>query len=432
MNAPNQTSSRSLCRRQILKCSLYAGLTAPLSAGLWLSGCTKRSGARRPNIILITIDTLRADHLKCYGYHRDTSPNIDQFASEGMLFEKCFSHASETRPSFACIFSGFLPREVTVLKSKRLLPSAKTIPQMLPPFEYKTIAVVSNYVLSRRWGWGARYMIYDDTLNERELVRKWPERTAKNTTDRAIELLNQFQKERFFMWIHYQDPHGPYAPPEHLRKLFWNPDSHKPRNLKLSGSKTGDGGIPSYQRLPGTLDYHYYVSQYDAEIRYADQQFKRLIDALKQLKLYDNSFIIFSSDHGEGMGEHNYYFAHGEYSYNHQTHVPLIIKHGSQLQGRRCDYVQHLDIVPTVLNVVGTVGDSRLRGYDLRQADAPEREIFATSKKHQSLIHDSFKLIYAFKLKRYKTQIPGLYAITSLIRRLIIRYYIIVPFCFSC
>ena len=396
-----QTNSKDLNRRQIMKYALYGGLTAGLSSGLWLSGCRKRPGPTGPNIIFITIDTLRPDHMSCYGYHRNTSPNIDRFAEDAMLFENCFSHAPETRLSFASILSGFLPFETRIPQTVQLAKNVTVIPEILSSLGYETAAVMSNYVMRKKWGWGRGFRIYDDTMNQRELVRKWPEKTAENTTNGAIKILKRLADNTFFMWIHYQDPHGPYTPPQQYSKLFWDPADKEPRNIKVNKSLYGKGGIPSYQKLPNTANYHYYVSQYDAEIRYADTEFKRLIDSIKQLGLYDDSLIMFSSDHGEGMGEHNYYFAHGDYLYNHQTHVPLIIKHGSELRGKRTDFVQHLDIVPTLLNVAGSTSEGRFRGYDLRNPDAPQREIYAETRPGKagknlklSLIYDGFKLIY--------------------------------------
>ena len=139
-----------------------------------------------------------------------------------------------------------------------------------------------------------------------------------------------------------------------------------PWGLPLNRTESGRGGIPYYQMLGDNRDFNYYVSQYKAEIRYVDENFNRLIDAIKEVGLYENSLIIFTSDHGEGMGEHDYYFAHGENLYNILTHVPLIIKYGKVLKGRRADCVQHLDIVPTIRNIAGMKVDSRYRGRDLR------------------------------------------------------------------
>jgi arylsulfatase A-like enzyme len=140
-----------------------------------------------------------------------------------------------------------------------------------------------------------------------------------------------------------------------------------------------------------------------------DENFKRLIDAIKEVGLYDDSLIIFTSDHGEGMGEHDYYFAHGENLYNILTHVPLIIKYGSVLKGRRADCVQHLDIVPTIRNIVGMKGDSRYRGRDLRFPLKRTPEIFAEMETDTfidgvkfSLTFDSHKLIYTPIYKQYQ------------------------------
>ncbi len=401
MHITNQTLSRNLNRRQILKYALYGGLTTGLSPGYWLTGCTKRPGRKGPNIILITIDTVRSDHLSCYGYHRNTSPNIDRFAEDAMLFENCFSHGPDTRISCASLLSGFLPHETKISQTGRLLPEINTLPKRLSSLGYKTAAVVSNYVLRKKWGWADGFMIYDETMNERELIRKWPERTAQYTTDAAVKILNQLSNDPFFLWVHYQDPHGPYTPPESFIKLFKDPQK-KPRNIRVNKSLTGRGGIPSYQKLPDTADYYDYIARYDAEIRYADDQFKRLLDALRQLNLYDNALIIFSSDHGEGMGEHDYYFAHGENLYNSLIHVPLIVKHGSELIGIKNNFVQHLDIVPTALDFAGINYDAPFRGRDLCKNHETRNEIFARVRNIFSIIHNGFKLIYTHRNRKYE------------------------------
>ncbi len=397
----NKTSEHLINRRRILRLGLYSGLAATLPSVLWLGACGKKANTKKPSIILITIDTLRADHLGCYGYHKDTSPGIDAFSEDAMLFENCFSHAPETLCSFASILSGYLPHETKILENPVLSSEVTTLPEMLKRVGYTSAAVVSNYVLRTQNNFGKGFMIYDDTMNERELIRKWPERIAENTTNRAIELLQQLRRDEFFLWIHYQDPHGPYAPPKHFADLFVDPEQ-EPLMLKLSGSLSGLGGIPSHQQLGENRDYHYYVSQYDGEIRYLDEQFERLTMALKELGLYEDALIIFTSDHGEGMGEKKYFFAHIDYIHNGLIHVPLIIKHGSDLSGKRRDYVQHLDIVPSVLKFLGLKPDSRLRGTDLLAPRKVKKEIFSEMRSREdkrdykmSLIYDGFKLIFS-------------------------------------
>jgi len=371
-----QKLHRPLTRRQLLKYGLYGGLAAGLQSSLWLTGCSKRHRDKKPNILLISIDTLRPDHLSCYGYSRNTSPNIDRFAEDALLFENCLSHAPITSSSCASMLSGFLPHETKVFENLPLPAGVEVFPEILQRVGYKTVAVVSNYVLRKKTGWSRGFTIYDDRMEDYERVRRVPERIAVSTTNRAIELLKQFHKDQLFMWVHYQDPHGPYTPPARFAEMFQNPSSQEPRNLKVNDSVSGRGGIPSYQRLGTNRDFYYYVSQYDGEIRYMDEHFKHFIDALKKLGLCDDSLIIFTSDHGEGMGEHDYYFTHGEYLYNSQTHVPLIIKYGKELIGRRKDFVQHIDIIPTILKILGLKPDSRFRGRDLRQQHGNNREIF--------------------------------------------------------
>lgn len=382
-----ETSRGGLNRREILKYGLYGGLAASLSGSLWLGSCRERRYGKQPSVFLITIDALRPDYLGCYGYRKNTSPNIDRFAADGMLFENCLSHAPETDLSFASILSGFLPHETKATEPRTLPLGVDTLAEILVRRGYKTVAVVSNYVLRKGGGFEQGFMIYDDTMNECELVRRWPERIAEHTTDRAIELLKQFRKDSLFIWIHYQDPHGPYTPPEPFARMFL--PARKPRNIKVNTSLSGRGGIPSYQRLGMNRDYYYYVSQYEGEIRYQDAHLKRLFDALKELGLYDDALIILSSDHGEGMGEHDYYFAHGENLYSDQTHVPLIIKYGKELAGRREDFVQHIDIIPTIFNILGLKADSRLRGRDLREQHGTNREIFA--EMNSLLVEDRVK-----------------------------------------
>jgi len=166
-------------------------------------------------------------------------------------------------------------------------------------------------------------------------------------------------------------------------------------------SLTGYGGIPSYQKLGANIDYNYYVSQYDGEIRYEDTHLGRLIDSLKKSGLYDDALIIFTADHGEGMGGHDYYFAHGENLYNDLIQVPLIVKYGKELVGRRSDFVQHIDIVPTILEILGIKAPLPYRGKDLRRQHETNREIFAEMNSPLvrgglkfSIIIDGLKLIY--------------------------------------
>lgn len=394
-------------RRMAKRVGLLTGLVALMTLGLWARGCAVPAGPR-PNIIVIVVDTLRADHLGCYGYQRATSPNVDRFAADALLFERCLSHAPETRTSVAAIFSGFLPHETYVPALQRAPDGLEMLAEMLQSFGYQTLAVVSNYVLRRGYGFEQGFAVYDDKMDDFETIRPVPERIAEHTTDRAIELLEQHRDKPVFMWIHYQDPHGPYTPPPGYAAQFRDPDQ-PPRLLKLNDNWTGAGGIPDYQQRDDNRDYHDYVANYDGEIRYFDDHFKRLIDALKSLGMYDDSLIVLTADHGEGMGEQDYYFAHGEHLYASQTHVPLIMKYGETLKGRRSDFVQHADLVPTILRMLELDPNPAYPGRDLRQPMPAGRSI--VSELHPglperptqySIVVDGLKLIHGVDSKRYE------------------------------
>lgn len=401
-------SVRGLSRREILKCGLYGSLAASLSPSLWLSGCRTRRHKKRPWVFLISVDTLRADHLGCYGYHRNTSPAIDRFAEDALLFKNCLSHAPITGSSCASMLSGLLPHEIKVVGNNSPPRKAKMLAEILKSAGYKTLGVVSNYVLRKGIGWEQGFKIYDTSFGDRELVRRTPERIAEDTTDRAVELLKKFHTEQLFMWIHYQDPHGPYIPPKTFAEMFRD-HGKRAANLKLNETVSGWGGIPSYQKLGENTDLHYYISQYDGEIRYFDDHFNRLLDALKELGRFERSLIIFTSDHGEGMGEHDYYFAHGENLYNSLIHVPLIVKFGREMTGIRTDFVQHVDIVPTILKILGIETKFRFRGNDLRRICSPDRDIFAEMisstneyETKSSIVSGGFKLIHTPVYKQYE------------------------------
>lgn len=361
---------------------------------------TEEISFKRPNIILISVDTLRADHLGCYGYEKDTSPNVDEFAKEGILFKNCFSHAPVTCSSCASILSGFWPHETKVFENNPFHLEVDSIAEILKDNGYMTMAIVSNFVLRKGLGFDQGFQIFDDEMGEKESIRNLPERVAEKTTDRAIEILNKYHSQDFFMWIHYQDPHGPYAPPPPFNTSFKS-DCQKPVKLKLNKTETGIGGIPIYQKLGDNRDFYYYVSQYDGEIRYFDEHFKRLIQSLKVLGIYDNSLIIFTADHGEGMGENNYYFAHGENLYNASIHVPLIIKYEKKYNEIRNDNVQHIDIVPTILDTAGISIGPKFRGRNLLFKNSNEREILSEMGDWRSaIIIDNMKLIYGVGTKK--------------------------------
>jgi arylsulfatase len=367
-------------------------------AGLWLVG---PFGDDKPSIILISVDTLRPDHLGCYGYERRTSPSVDAFAGESVLFSRCFAQAPTTRPSCGTIVSGYYPHELKIFNNSDNLPlPVTTVAERLRKEGYRTIGVVSNFVLRKGGGFEQGFDYYDDRMDDLELVRGIPERIAEKTTETAISLLRLHHRNRFFMWIHYQDPHGPYTPRPPFDKTF-SGRAGEDMELAVNETVTGMGGIPSYQALDGIRSYNHYLSQYDGEIRYFDEHFGRLVGELKALGLYDRALIVFTADHGEGMGEHDYYFAHGEYVYNSLIHVPLIIRHGVGQAGRRDELVQLADVVPTILGVAGIEVDRSLHGSDLLEGSVGGRPVLSEMPDKYSIIENGLKLIHHAKTDEY-------------------------------
>jgi arylsulfatase A-like enzyme len=173
--------------------------------------------------------------------------------------------------------------------------------------------------------------------------------------------------------------------------------------LRINTSLTGKEGIPSYQKLDGNSDFYYYVSQYEGEIRYQDASFGQLLEAIKKLGIYDKSVIILSSDHGECLGEHDFYFCHGENMYQPLLRVPLIIKYPDEKPRNITNTAQHIDLFPTILKLIGRSPENNLRGRDLRNLTGEKRDIFSEIDSEKimsfcknSLISGNLKLIYSF------------------------------------
>jgi arylsulfatase len=377
--------------RRILSLTVAAAVVAGI---LGVLAVVRQAGHPAPSIILVSVDTLRPDHLGCYGYPKKTSPAVDAFARDAILFENCFSQAPTTRPSCASFLSGFLPHECKVFtNSDNIPPEVPMVAEQLKAKGYRTLGVSSNFVLGQGTGYDRGFDVFDNRLDEAELVRKVPERLAAKTTDAAISLLRaDGRKGKFFMWIHYQDPHGPYTPPPPFDTAFLR-SGREIRRLEFNSTFSGIGGIPSYQRIGDEDDFDFYAGRYDGEIGYFDAHFGRLLKALRDMDLYDNSLIIFTADHGEGMGERDYFFAHGEYVYNNLIRVPLLVRSAESTPVTRSEYVELLDLAPTILRFAGIEPDPKLRGRDLLGGDLKPAAIFSEMEGKYSIIEDGMKLI---------------------------------------
>jgi len=246
-----------------------------------------------PNVILITIDTVRADHLGCYGAKNIQTPTLDALAHDGIVFERAISQVPLTWPSHAAILTGLYPFQngVQDFTAQPLEPRFRSVAQAFQQHGYATGAVVSAFVLDRSWGLARGFDFYDDAFSPEQFLHRdlgLVDRRAGESVTRALGWLQKKPRRPFFFWLHLYDPHSPYDPPEPYRS--------------------------QYRSHP-----------YDGEIAYADHELARLIAWLKRNQLYDRSLIVFLSDHGESLGEHGEQ-EHGFFTYNATVHIPLIVK----------------------------------------------------------------------------------------------------------
>ncbi len=385
-----------MLRRLQPPAAVLLALLAPCCGG---SGGAERSSAR---VILITCDTLRPDRLGLYGCERPTSPNLDAFAREGLVFDAAYSSAPWTRPALASLMTGRLPEEVGAAPGNLRMPPAavETLAERIAAHGIPTAAIVSNG-LSRRPPPRAGdvdlqqgFQSYDDRMSSRERNRDMPERLAPETTDAALEWLEQHEASGggpFFLWVHYQDPHGPYTPPEEDARAFdREPAADEPR---LAPGKTmrGAGQIPFYQLLgDGELELRpgRYRDRYDAEIAFFDAHLGRLLAWLREQPWYPDARVSFRADHGQSLGEHDFGFCHGENVQREEVHVPLVarfprgaLEPASRLDGgwRRVSApVGHVDVWPTVLAALD-LPSGPSRGLSLLAHELPGERVLAQS-----------------------------------------------------
>jgi arylsulfatase A-like enzyme len=305
---------------------------------------------------MITIDTLRADRLGAYGFRLATSPAIDRLAAQGVVFERAISGASFTTASHASIMTSRYTREHTIgyKNGGSRLEGIAPLAEIFSEQGYQTAAFIGNIMIDRSSGLNRGFETYDDELPSAELNRKFSfERTAEQTTERALLWLKSRDSRPFFLWVHYQDPHGPYTPPPEYKGRFkpeFRPDE---RPLPVLKKALGLNGIPSYQELEGVRRPSIYETRYAEEIAYADHWIGELISQVDAIASDAETIVALTADHGESLGEEGRYFLHGSSSAPDQAHIPLILRAPGIQEGRRTEIVHHVDIMPTLLELVG-------------------------------------------------------------------------------
>ena len=321
-------------------------------------------------IVLISIDTLRADRLPVYGYGKIRTPHIDRFAADGILFENAYSHSPQTLPAHTSIFTGRLPFEhgvrdnigFTVKTGERLLSHA------LGERGFATAGFVSAYVLRKQTGINQGFDVWDDELPAASPDRPLGQvqRGGEETLAAAMRWIDRQPSPRFFLFVHIYEPHRPYLPPPRFAA----------------------------------------AGPYDGEVEHSDEIVGRLFDHLRAKDLYERATIVLLSDHGEGLGDHGE-DEHGIFLYRETIRVPLMIKlPGLPARGRRvASPVQHIDLMPTLLDIAGIPIPSGARGRSVRPAledtgPLPETSIYSESLSPR--YHFGWSELYALTDGRYR------------------------------
>ncbi len=325
-------------------------LAACVVSSLGLASCSRRGA---PDVVVITLDTVRADHLGCYGHPGGLTPAIDRLAARGVLFEDASCTVPLTLPSHASLFTGRYPTTTGVRNNGTfVLPrSETTLAERLTALGYETGAVIAAYPLQSRFGLAQGFEIYDERLPRpplgygRAFSIHFSERDAREVTDHALDVWARLAGGPRFLWVHYFDAHAPYASPQP-----WG-QAHA-------------------------------ANPYDGEIAYVDAQVSRLLERIERDA--PGAVIVLASDHGEGLGEHGEK-THGVLLYQSTVHVPLVIVAPHRWpKGQRVTVpVTLADVVPTVLGILGVTAPAALDGTDLAPAVSgaalARREVYAES-----------------------------------------------------
>jgi arylsulfatase A-like enzyme len=322
------------------------------SAALLLIGCGDRPVRDLPfdRIVLVSIDTLRADHLGAYGYPRDTSPFLDELARKGVVFDRAYAATSTTAPSHATMFTSLYPAQHRLLQNGlRLRDNFLTLAELVSARGFATAGFVSTQVHFAASNLQQGFA----TLDEPRLRGGQHYRDADRTVDAARKWLSDLDAgSRFLLFVHLYDVHPPMRPPErHLEALALA--SREERRF-LTHFLTQSHRVPLDFYGNSADDMLEAITDYDAELRFADAELRRLFEAFRALDLDRRTLWIITSDHGEGLGNHHWPH-HGRHIYEEQVRVPLIFYSAEPpLEPRRVPgLVEHVDLLPTIASLVG-------------------------------------------------------------------------------
>jgi arylsulfatase A-like enzyme/uncharacterized protein HemY len=332
------------CRSFLLPAvmALAAGVQAASPGGF---GLGPQGSAKGLNVLVVTLDTTRADHLGCYGHKGASTPALDALAARGLRFTQATSSVPVTLPSHATIFTGFDPPRHGVRNNSeyRLGAEHETLAEILRAAGYDTAAFVSAFVLDARFGLDQGFALYDDRVESARgaaFAQGNNERRADEVTDAALAWLGRERRAPFFAWVHYYDAHATYRP-------------------------------------PAPYDARFRDAPYDGEIAFMDAQLGRLLRALDERKLRERTLVVVLADHGESLGEHGE-ATHGVFVYEAVMRVPLIVAGPAAVVPRPATVdglVSTADVTPTLLDLLGVASKTAFDGLSLARAKPERRRV---------------------------------------------------------
>ncbi|MEJ2085252.1 MAG: sulfatase [Acidobacteriota bacterium] len=339
-------------------------------AVVWLVLVATPIEAAKPNVLLISIDTLRADRMSCYGYSRNTSPNLDRLLAEGMRFTRARTVEPLTAPALASMLTSLAPHEHgSTRNGLRVRDDLPSLPRILRRQGYRSAAFVGSWTLRNKlWGMDSHFDRFEDVLTKARwygLVKR--EANADDINQRALEWLAELQQEEsdrpFFAWVHYVEPHAPYK---------------TQRDFIGQLGPAPDGDLYSAQ------------GRYDSEIAYVDHYAMELVDEVRRLYSSANTLILFVADHGESLGEHGYW-GHGRNLYEATLHIPMGIVWPGEIESGTIDSPALItDLAPTVLGLLDLDVPDFFQGFDwtgvMMREEAPLDGRVTTYQAHKGSV----------------------------------------------
>ncbi len=347
---------------------------------------TNLNHKNHPNIIIITVDALRADHMSIYGYKYKTTPNIDKYFKTSAIFENAFCPVPKTSGSLASMLTGLHPfiHKTAPVRSK-LNGKFLTLPEYLKQKGYTTVAIVDNSNLSKKYNFSQGFDKYI------QVWEKIPskEKSSEFITMRAINVLKKTHEKPIFLWVHYIETHTPYIPPEKFVKK-----RPKGRRITLIKHKIIANKYELLEMKKYSPYEGYFISKYDGAVEYVDYMIGKLLMNIPR-EIQNNLIIILSADHGEDLGDYNYFFDHGLIASPASTRIPLLIKGIKSLQNKRIKKpVTNMDIFPTIVSLIGEDPPLQFTGKSIFSLEKINRLIFIYAIKGFGVVSNNNYYMY--------------------------------------